>query len=38
MDKRVAKHYPGDLRLANVQPNQRKRLFKQFPLPHAAAA
>jgi alkane 1-monooxygenase len=31
MDPRVAAHFDGDIRLANVQPGHRERLLRQFP-------
>lgn len=33
MDKRVAAHYDGDIRQANIQPGQEKRLMAKFPPP-----
>ena len=33
MDKRVAAHYDGDLRLANVAPGKLDTLLRRFPLP-----
>ena len=33
MDKRVAAHYDGDLRLANVAPGKFDKLVEKFPLP-----
>lgn len=33
MDKRVVAHYDGDLRLANLQPSQRERLLRKYPVP-----
>jgi alkane 1-monooxygenase len=35
MDKRVAAHFDGDIRLANVQPGKLDKLLRRFPPPAA---
>jgi alkane 1-monooxygenase len=37
MDPRVARHFNGDMRLANIQPRKRERILSAYPIPEAAA-